>query len=311
MDDPRLTQLPWELLYDDAEPGFVGLSNRTPIVRYMELARGSAVPFSSGPLRLLCMVSSPSDLAPLDVAREREKVTHALAETNQKVEVRWLENATARQLQNALLETDWHVFHYVGHGGFDAESAEGFLALENDQGTSHPLTAAQLATLLADEDTLRLVVLNSCEGAKGSAQSRFSGIAATLTQRGIPAVVAMQRAISDRAAIVFAREFYSAVADGMPVDAAVAEGRKAITIDDVESVEWATPVLYMRSPDGRLFSRAPKPASAPNAAVPKPAAYYDGREDMPEIPGSGKLARIIVPIAILVGLAIYAIYLLR
>jgi hypothetical protein len=63
----------------------------------------------------------------------------------------------------------------------------------------------------------------------------------------------MQREISDEAAIHFARKLYRSLATGSPVDAAVAEARKAVSLALPTSVEWATPVLHMRSPDGILF----------------------------------------------------------
>jgi hypothetical protein len=55
-------------------------------------------------------------------------------------------------------------------------------------------------------------VLNSCDSANANTVDRFSSTAATLTRRGIPAVVAMQHEISDQAAIAFSRGFYTAVA---------------------------------------------------------------------------------------------------
>jgi hypothetical protein len=64
-------------------------------------------------------------------------------------------------------------------------------------------------------------------------------------------VVAMQYEITDKAAIEFSRDFYEAVADGLPVDAAVTEALAAVSVDSM--LEWGTPVLYMRSPDRRLF----------------------------------------------------------
>jgi len=76
-------------------------------------------------------------------------------------------------------------------------------------------------------------------------------------QRGIPAVLAMlamQFEITDRAAIEFLQTFYEAIADRYPVDAAVAEARIAVNIGITNTLEWGTPVLYMRSPDGFLFS---------------------------------------------------------
>ena len=62
----------------------------------------------------------------------------------------------------------------------------------------------------------------------------------------------MQFEVTDKTAVVLAREFYAALADGYPVDAALGEARKAIYAQGNE-VEWGTPVLYMRAPDGRIF----------------------------------------------------------
>jgi non-specific serine/threonine protein kinase len=65
-------------------------------------------------------------------------------------------------------------------------------------------------------------------------------------------VIAMQFEITDGAAIAFAQWFYAAIASGYPVDAALTEARKAIYAQG-HGVEWGTPVLYMRAPDGRIF----------------------------------------------------------
>src|SRR5207237_112967 len=66
---------------------------------------------------------------------------------------------------------------------------------------------------------------------------------------GIPAVIAMQFEITDKAAILLAKEFYDALADGYPVDGALAEARKSIFTAE-NDIEWGTPVLYLRSVDG-------------------------------------------------------------
>jgi hypothetical protein len=62
----------------------------------------------------------------------------------------------------------------------------------------------------------------------------------------------MQAPISDGAARTFAYEFYRALADGYPVDAALTEARKAIYRQGNE-LEWGIPVLFMRSVDGMLW----------------------------------------------------------
>ena len=125
---------------------------------------------------------------------------------------------------------------------------------------------------MSDHPALRLAVLNACEGARSDLQDPFAGVAQTLVQQGIPAVIAMQFEITDIAAIIFAKDFYASIVDGFPVDAALAEARKAI-YGQPNPFEWATPVLYMRSTDGTLFHVQPStaaPAPAAGAVVPGP-----------------------------------------
>ena len=66
-------------------------------------------------------------------------------------------------------------------------------------------------------------------------------------------MLANQYEITDEAAVEFSRAFYEAVADGLPLDAAVAGARISLKIELGDTLEWGTPVLYMRSPDGRIF----------------------------------------------------------
>jgi tetratricopeptide (TPR) repeat protein len=198
-------------------------------------------------------VASPTDLPQLDVEHEKRLVEEVLKVLQAKglVELTWLEEQTWNALMEAMWGGPWHIFHFVGHGDFDPNSGEGRIAFSNETtGHQEVLAARKLARLLDDND-LRLAFLNSCEGAKGSEGDPFSGTAATLVRRGVPAVLAMQYQITDSAAIAFSRAFYHAVAHGLPVDAAVAAARTAVSIND--TLEWGTPVLYMRSPDGRLF----------------------------------------------------------
>jgi len=102
-----------------------------------------------------------------------------------------------------------------------------------------------------------LAVLNACEGARTSRKDPFAGVAQSLMRQGLPAVVAMQFEITDSAAITFAHSFYTAIANGYPVDAALSEARKAIFTQGNE-LEWGTPVLYLRSPDGRIIQPTPE-----------------------------------------------------
>lgn len=253
-DTPELADLPWEFLFDPSFDRFLAQSNYTPIVRYVELPERIAPLAVTLPLRLLAMISSPADYAHLDAEREKSNMSKALEDlvAQGKVQVEWLEEATLRALQQRLREREYHLFHFIGHGGFDARSDEGVLVLEDERGNGWLAGGHRVATVLHDCRSLRLAVLNSCEGARNSRVDPFAGVAATLVRQGLPAVVAMQFEISDEAAITFSGEFYAALSGGFPVDEALAEARKAIYLQP-NDVEWGTPVLYMRSPDGVLF----------------------------------------------------------
>jgi hypothetical protein len=257
---PELTDVPWEYLYDS--PSFLSISQFTPVVRYLDLPRARPPLEITFPLRVLAMISAPTGEVALDVEDERRKVELALRGRlieQELVEITWLEKATLRELQHELRHGPYHVFHFIGHGAYDPGLGESILLFEDEDGRGSLVSGTQLGTILSDHTSLRLAVLNACEGARTSRDDPFSGVAASLVQHGLPAVIAMQFEITDRAAIIFAEEFYAALVDGLPVDAALAETRKAI-YGDGNDIEWGTPVLFMRVRDGRVFE-VPKPAS--------------------------------------------------
>ena len=249
---PALMHVPWEYLCEGGD--FLSVSERTPIVRYLDLPRAHKALPVEPPLRIVGMVSAPSDVIELDVDEEKRRLEDALGDliAHRRVEIVWLERATLRELLRALEESDFHIFHYIGHGAFNKDAHDGVLMLEDDRGRGKPVTGTYLGHLLKDERTLQLAVLNACEGARTDQEDPFGGVAASLVKEEIPSVVAMQFEITDEAAILFADGFYSALARGSPVDAALAAARKAIWAD-YNDIEWGTPVLFMRVPDGRIF----------------------------------------------------------
>ncbi|HEU4840291.1 MAG TPA: CHAT domain-containing protein, partial [Ilumatobacteraceae bacterium] len=268
---PALLSVPWEFLYE--RPRFLASQRRTPIVRLLETGSMGPAPVIDGAVRILGIVASPRDLAPLDVDLERRRITQALAHVQEAGQVRldWLEPASPKSLRLALRDGNYHVIHYVGHSDFTSEGS-GVIYLEDpDDRSSVEVDETLFANLLSDQNVLRLVVLNSCEGARTTMTDPYAGVATTLVQLGVPAVVAMQFEISDRAAIVFAEELYTnLIGRRDPIDASVAEARKAV-YSDVDRVEWATPVLFVRDPDVQLFrfghGPEPRPDTAPDRAV--------------------------------------------
>jgi hypothetical protein len=127
---PELAALPWEFLYDTRDAEYVCLSRHTPIVRYLQLPRVISPLTVTPPLHILGMVVSPRDLAPLDVQHEKLRVENALTEVQKRglVKLTWLEGQSWRDLQQAMRRGPWHVFHFIGHGGFDRNADEGVIA---------------------------------------------------------------------------------------------------------------------------------------------------------------------------------------
>jgi hypothetical protein len=250
---PELAEVPWEFLYDPRHNRFLAQSRHTPLVRYLDLPDPPRPLIVEGPLRLLVMIASPTDYPELDIEQEWSLLTGTLAQQQEEGQVlveRIAANMSA--LRGRLRRQEYHVFHFVGHGFYRPDWGDGVLAMEDRNGRSHEVTGEELGSLLHEYHATRLAVLNACEGARSGASDPFAGMAQSLIQQGLPAVVAMQFEITDDAAIIFAREFYGPIADGYPVEVALAEARGAIR-DEGNLTEWGTPVLYSRVPDGRLF----------------------------------------------------------
>ena len=258
---PELIDVPWEYLFDD--PGFLAMSAVTPVVRYLDRPRAHRPLLVEPPLRLLAIVSSPADYEQLDVERERHSLERSLGSLTAAgaVELQWLEQPTPAALLRALQTDTFHALHYIGHGAFDRSAERGVLLFEDDSGWARPVSGDKLGMILHDFSSLRLAILNACEGARTAPGDPFSGVAGALVQHDIPAVVAMQFEISDEAAIGFARGFYQALETGYPVDASLAAARLAMLADRSDDIEWGTPVLFMRVPDGRIFDLGHEPGS--------------------------------------------------
>ena len=260
IDTPALAGLPWEAMYDQAAGTYV--CRQDQMVRHVPVASVPTLLRVRPPLRILGVVSSPRGLPALDVDKEQDQLARALARPAGQglAELHWAPSATWADLQDLLLEGEWHVLHFIGHGDFDPGRDEGVLALTREDGRGDLVAAHRLVDLLRQARPMpRLVVLNSCSGAAAGTSDLFSGTAAALVRGGVSAVAAMQYEISDPAAVAFARGFYAAIARGRGIDDAISSGRVAILGLSDRTLEWVTPVLYLRGHETRLFTL---PASA-------------------------------------------------
>jgi hypothetical protein len=250
-----LVELPWECLFSAEQGGFLGLQRKTPILRHLRLPLPVGQAPVAQPLRILTVSSQPRSMPPLALGDEGEKIIAALGNLP-GVETLQLHNPSVEDLREALLQREFHVLHFMGHGGFDPKSGQGLLYFTGRDGFPVPVSGTLLASHLASLSTLRLVFVNACETARASARAPFAGVATALLRVGVLAVIAMQRPIQDGSALEFSRTVYHRLAAGDPIDAAVTEGRLAIARGHGALLEWGTPVLFLRAEDGWLFASA-------------------------------------------------------
>jgi hypothetical protein len=263
-----LLSLPWELLYRKDREEFLALHEETPIVRGLDVPRPATIRPYQSPLRILAVLARDPGSSPLKLDEELKQLREAL-QRNPEIQLETLEDPNIQTIRNVLGEGGFHILHYMGHGAFEPDSGDGALLFRGPAGRL-PVTGRHLATKVTGLNALRLVILNACETAvvRGeAARGPFAGVAAALVLGGIPAVVAMQSSIRDSHALAFTSGFYRRLADGMPLEEAVTEGRQEIHSDAPDAASWAAPVLFLRG-KGDLFPQSRERAPEPQVASP-------------------------------------------
>lgn len=283
IDDPELANMPWEYAYvqrvdgERGRDGFLVLDPRISMVRHDALAHAPRDTAAKRPLTIVAAFAMPTDVTPLDLSFERDILAQALDDT-EGVELVPLDHSTVPALEEALVHGA-DIFHFAGHGTFEQEgggsagsrglgivsdetttsapaeahAGDGSLVFEDESG-NHRLFPAENIGLTLRNAGVRVAVLGACESGRRDGVNVWSGVAPELMKNGLAACVAMQYEIIDAAAIAFARAFYGAIAAGLTVDEAVADGRIAmLNAGNADDIEWGVPVLYMRAPDGVIF----------------------------------------------------------
>ncbi len=252
-DAPEMTRIPWEYCRDDRS--FLALDESSPIVRYTSV--GTAVSSTNTPekVRILLATASPKDRSPINVTVQVNRIKESLDKLIQsgRVELRIIEHTTRRDLRTHFRRYDPHILHFLGHGM--VENGDGALVLEDNEGNASTVDADDMY-VLARSSSVRLVVLSACKTAahdETNTSDAIMGIAPKLVAAGVPAVVAMQYEVPEDTAVAFVRDLYQFLADGEPLDAAVTEARIGVYFDNDDKMFWAIPVLFMRSPDGKIW----------------------------------------------------------
>lgn len=266
---PEIAQLPWELLYDKTQDLFLCTFEKTSITRYLQIPNTPRDLTVRLPLRILVAIPLNKKDDELDTAAERKIVEDAFQDLKKRklVEIDFVDQpVTTASINDKLNEKDYHIFHFIGHGCLEGD--EGHLKINRNEsdGANDDLlsdfqkegwiSADSFANLFTNHRSMKLVVLNSCQGAKVSTTRPLAGLAPRLLRRNIPAVVAMQYPIFDDSALIFSREFYRKLCRGRQsglLDPAVINARNMILVERRDGLDFATPVLLMQTSSGVIF----------------------------------------------------------
>src|SRR5262249_4806936 len=128
----EVSALPWEYLFNPADSQFVCLDPITPVVRDFPTKTGKRESLEvTGPLRILGVIGSAkaSEGSQMEInpAEERTAIDEAMKslEDPKKVDFKWFIGKTKSDLETELAANEYHVLHFIGHGGVHFDLAGG------------------------------------------------------------------------------------------------------------------------------------------------------------------------------------------
>jgi CHAT domain len=249
----KLAALPWEMMalgpqeddfrlfIDDERPWSRGRwAVRRPSQRLL------------GPLRLLVVVCDP-DLA-LRAEEELDGIHRAVSGSLGRIHLEIIDSPKDwKTLRQEVVDRAPHVVHFIGHSKQSRAQAQG--VLEFKPANTHDtweMSAGQIRQSWPQGP--RLVVVSACKSSRGDDPAGVSSLTDALQAKGVPAVLGMRGNITSEAAIAFASEFYSYLADDKSVDAAAAAGRRAILDgSSLSATDWHFPVLETLVPAAHVL----------------------------------------------------------
>lgn len=183
-------------------------------------------------INVLIMTSNPINTNQLRLDEEVRSITEMIRKSEHrdsvKLESRWATRTI--DILQAINEIDPTIVHFSGHG-----APNGDIFVQNNDGTAKNISKeAMVQVLKSSTDKIKLVFFNSC----------FSYLQAESVTEQIPCAIGMSDSIGDKAAEVFAAQFYSAIGFGKSVKEAFEQAKAALMLEGIN--EENIPVLYMQ-----------------------------------------------------------------
>jgi len=251
----RLPRLPWEVLHGGDRPlatgtdvAFSRYQQSTGLIRPISIS-----PSGHQPLKILMVISGPSDQETLELTQEanhlQEELKNRSANESPAIQLTILEQPGREQLTQSLEQGQYQVFHYAGHSNLGDSGGDVYL-VSNKTGLTETLNGDDLAGLLVNNG-VQLAVFNSCRGAYTAASDilengKERNLAEALVKRGIPGVLAMAERIPDGVALTLTRLLYRNLNQGYPIDLSLSRARQGlVSAYGSNQLYWALPVLYL------------------------------------------------------------------
>jgi hypothetical protein len=261
--EPPLDALPWELMRSGSILTFTNVS--MPVARVAPSFNPDLeLPKMCWPLRVMLVVASndPQIQGDDEIRYIKDAFRRVYGLVDLEV-CRLPDRDAIRKLVEAMHP---HVFHFIGHGGWNDESG-GYLRLGQKGGAPDiPWTAGAIHDDLAfavkdDPDSSdqvfgapRLAVLNACQSGQPNEHRGTLAAAEGLAELNVPAVIAMQGPVRGRVAARFAKGLYEQLSIGWPLDRAVTRARVEITDEFPPSQrDYALPTLILGAPPERIL----------------------------------------------------------
>ena len=280
VDDDKLAALPWEFLYDGRD--FVSLSPWSPVVRSRPLAQAPRLLDSLSRLRLCIMTADVT--GGMQTEREIEAL-QGLDKGSSQLEIDVVQEVTWPRFREVVARDDFDVLHFigVGSGGGAPDDAQVLVLMGTEQDPTQEsqgvrpyelVRTATLADALRSGQRLRLIVFSADD------TDRIAGELTVRLGGSGPAVVGWRGSPSIYSCIAFSEGLYRGILAGLPLEAAVNQGRQEIDRYSPGSREWGLPVLYMGASDGLMLSRPSTPLHA--EVVPEGALDFSVPEPPPD-----------------------------
>ncbi|MEM9456860.1 MAG: CHAT domain-containing protein [Myxococcota bacterium] len=275
----ELQALRWELLRHPQTGARLTTSERLLLSRFMVSRDWRPIRLRArAKLRALVVVSAPTrsprlELAPVDWQAEVGAVQEALGatgaaggesgESGEGIEVSVLGGPDAPVTLDALvdaLRTGVDIVYLVSHGMFGRRTGSPALVLQDEAGEAAVVKGEALTERVGELPwPPRLLVLASCQSAgdggqlpPGQRTSPQATLAGRLADAGVPAVVAMQGAISMGTAREMMPTFFAELMRDGRIDRALAVARGKVR----ERPDFWMPALFTRLLGGRLWYEA-------------------------------------------------------